>query len=182
MKIPIAIIPFDRNEMECLIHFHDPEVGEFLYRIDLTVALPTATETLTFRTSPNVPAQRNLCVDLGSRIREKAVIQALEHSVRIAKQMSADHPVSIEDSELKRYRPPVSDSLKYSIQYESPYWTGPSEIRVNSEHGKKWMPAGYSNVEQSNADTVILFKAKVCIINRVIYQFYRNMQTGKGYI
>lgn len=166
IRIAIGIIPFEIGEMDCVVHLSDPEVGEFLYRIDLNTTLPAQTETLTFRTQPGIPAHRTINLDSGSRIREKAVVSALENMARAAKSIPADRPVSIEESELKKYRPPSNEELKYKVIYDSPHWSGPSEIKIQplSAQSKRWQPAGYSAMETSRMDVVVAFKAKVRLL------------------
>jgi hypothetical protein len=163
IKIALAIIPFDMGDMECTVHFMDPEVGEFLYRVELAVTLPAPTETLTFRTQPGIPANRTINLDSNSRIREKAIVSALENIARAAKSVAAERPVSIEESELKKHRPPNNEELKYKVIYDSPHWSGPSEIKIHPSSliSKKWQPAGYSSMETSRMDVSISFKAKV---------------------
>lgn len=124
---------------ECILHFIDEKVGEFLYRIEGRAHNPDSIEKFIWPCTSGGVIDKSIRLSPLNSLREKAIyyLLSLRHNI-VAGQVSHSNPIqrskdiklsSATVIEREAYQLPKRP-LKYRVEYFSPYFRGPNEIIV----------------------------------------------------
>eukprot|EP01064_Diplonema_japonicum_P004662 TRINITY_DN13060_c0_g1_i1.p1 TRINITY_DN13060_c0_g1~~TRINITY_DN13060_c0_g1_i1.p1 ORF type:complete len:2889 (+),score=686.18 TRINITY_DN13060_c0_g1_i1:67-8733(+) len=128
-KISFQFIPFMRGQYTCRIVLVDDRVGEMVYMIRATGLPPVSVEKLSFQTELAVPQTKEMVLPLKNSAQEKGL--NVLHSERFkgfkTKLKQGDKNEKVVDP----------GSLRYKVEYSSPFFTGPKEIAPKAEKGEE---------------------------------------------
>ena len=132
IDIQIRFIPFELGAHECLIHFVDPKVGEFNYKIDAEASLPQPVETLTWSCNSVNKFEKSIRVSPNNSLRDKAIYTALSPFVTAGKEGHRKPRRGVSSSttmEREIYQLPRKP-LRYKVVIHSSILSGPDEVTL----------------------------------------------------
>ncbi|KAJ3253631.1 Cilia- and flagella-associated protein 47 [Boothiomyces macroporosus] len=145
---------------ECTILFNDPDVGEFVYKIEGQSYPPNPVEICNWSCKSNSPFEKTLRIIPSNPNRDKALnaYMAANYAFRnlLNKSRSIkDRLRSTGGIDRDTYQLPKIP-LKYKIEYSSPYFKGPSEITIKPAPDSK----DKSAIDQIFTEIPITFQPK----------------------
>ncbi|KAJ3321010.1 Cilia- and flagella-associated protein 47 [Boothiomyces sp. JEL0866] len=156
----VSYLPFDEGLHECTILFNDPDVGEFLYKIEGQSHNPNPIEICNWSCKSNSSFEKLLRIIPSNPNRDKALnaYMAANYAFRnlLNKSRSVkDRLKSNGGIDRDTYQLPKTP-LKYKIEYSSPYFKGPSEITIKPAQDSK----DKSSIDQIFTELPITFLPK----------------------
>ncbi|KAJ3410473.1 Cilia- and flagella-associated protein 47 [Chytridiales sp. JEL 0842] len=139
----LAFQPFDVGIHECVLHFVDEAVGEFMYQIDGRTLAPQASDFM-WTCKSGTALEKPVRITPVNPLREKALYAVHQGRVptKNSKSKHGDgHNVVDRDSFQFPKKP-----LTYKVYYLSPYFKGPSEVILK--------PSGDTNKDKKNTYAV----------------------------
>jgi hypothetical protein len=127
IDLDLVYLPFHLGQQECTISFCDAKVGEFFCKIEGTSFLPSASEPIHWSTNGGIPLEKSIRIVPTNQQRDKAISLYIHQHLNGAAGMKAKQMMKISAEEREAYQLPRK-GLRYSIEYSSPYFTGPSEL------------------------------------------------------
>lgn len=132
--IQIQFLPFEIGDHYCTVLFHDPEVGEFMYEIQGRAIAPHPCDQTTFTGTSGIVLEKILRLTSFNTLRDKALHlysnsilpSKIVNNAKAQKEKSRSHAEGRDMYQLPK-RP-----LRYSVEYSSPYFRGPTEIVLKS--------------------------------------------------
>ncbi|KAJ1549312.1 Cilia- and flagella-associated protein 47 [Cladochytrium tenue] len=110
---------------ECILHFLDPTVGEFMHKIEGRATSPAATE-FSWSCKAGGSLEKAIRVAPVNPLREKALYTSVVSKTRTT--VRADSGLDM-TADKDRFQLPRR-SLKYKVEYLSPFFDGPSELVI----------------------------------------------------
>lgn len=160
--LEITYLPFHSGTQECMLLFHDPNVGEFMYRIEGTALCPVSIEHFNWFCKANTPLEKSLRVTPNNALRDKALNGFIQTNARRRDMQakSGSNKIKLATNDRESYAFP-KQPLKYTVEYSSSFFTGPSEIIIRPSADGKEKTA----IENIYTDLPIIFHPKVIKIN-----------------
>ncbi|KAJ3272213.1 Cilia- and flagella-associated protein 47 [Terramyces sp. JEL0728] len=159
-KFNIQIRQKKEGVHECTILFNDPEVGEFLYKIEGQSYTPCPVEICNWSCKSNTSFEKLLRIIPTNSIRDKALnaYMAANYAFRNLLNKSRSVKDRIKSNggvDRDAYQLPKTP-LRYKIEYSSPYFKGPSEIAIKPSPDAKEK----TSIEQVFTELPITFLPK----------------------
>lgn len=123
-EISIRFIPFDAGCHVCLIHFLDPKVGEFTYKIEGLAVEPQPVETIVWNIEHEGSTKKSLIVNQRNFLRDKAIFAALSpfvqpHIISVPQKKTGKVFKSATILEREQYQFAKNKPLRYKVETSS---------------------------------------------------------------
>lgn len=140
VKLPIQFLPFRTGTYECRLQFSDEHLGEFVYRLTASVGLPAVSfRAGTAGGGPKCEERSSAdaviegILQKSNPLLDKALeaIQQRFKELKLTKRKAPEILPTIAEPAADS-GPNTVSSIRYSVEYLSPYLSGPSEIILDA--------------------------------------------------
>ncbi len=132
MTFEVRLIPFEIGLHECTLLFYDPNVGEFIIKIEGKAVGPPPLDQNSWTCTSGIAVDKVIRLVSGNIHREKAINSYL--ALNSLSRLLANKSKSVKErltatGERNLYQLPKVP-IKYKVEFTSPYFSGPSEIII----------------------------------------------------
>ncbi|KAI9363918.1 hypothetical protein DFJ73DRAFT_792715 [Zopfochytrium polystomum] len=144
--------PFEIGLHECILHFIDPSVGEFMYEIDGQCTSPAVTE-FAWTCKAQGSLEKAIRVTPINPLREKALYTSIQ-----SRSKAKLNEAFLSDRD--KYQLPKRP-LKYKVEYLSPFLKGPSELLLKPPIENVKEKKNLFATEQNYTELPVVFSPKL---------------------